>query len=100
MTPVFVSVSVSPREIVAPPESPVPVETIIDELARFAFVIPAVPERLEFVNPEIVLLPAAMVLLVSVSVVEEVINPELFVHWEIFAEPNLETVSPEITVDP
>lgn len=38
------------------------------ELARLALVIPAVPERLELVRPEIVLFPATIVLLVKVWV--------------------------------
>ena len=42
---------------------------VMDELARFALVIPAEPERLAFVKPVIVLEPAAIVLFVNVSVV-------------------------------
>ena len=42
--------------------------TVIVLLAKLAFVIPAVPERLLLVKPVIVLDPAAIVLLVRVSV--------------------------------
>ena len=47
-------VVVPPRETKPPPESPVPAATVKEELARFAFVIPAEPERLESVRPAIV----------------------------------------------
>jgi len=60
------------------PDKPVPIVSVaklepseipeIVEFAKFAFVIPAVPERLLLVKPLIVLEPAAIVLLVKVSV--------------------------------
>ena len=54
-------VEVAPNAIVVLP-------TVIVLLAKLAFVIPAVPERLLLVKPVIVLDPAAIVLLVRVSV--------------------------------
>jgi hypothetical protein len=41
----------------------------MDELARLALLIPALPEKLVLVSPEIVFEPAAIVLLVNVSLV-------------------------------
>ena len=52
-------VSVPPREIVSSPK-------VIDEFARFAFVIPALPYNIAFVIPDIVLSPATIVLFVNV----------------------------------
>ena len=40
---------------------------VIEEFAKFAFVIPALPDNIEFVIPEIVLLPATIVLFVNAS---------------------------------
>ena len=54
--------------------------------------------KLAAVNPVMVFDPAAIVLLVKVSVLDGVIYPELFVHWEILAEEKLEVVNPEIAV--
>src|SRR5882724_2179676 len=76
---------VPPSETIPPPDKPVPVEIVSDEFARLAFVMPAVPDKFAFVNPETVFEAAVIVLLVSVSVVEAVINPVLFVHCEILA---------------
>ena len=39
MTPVFVIVAVPPNETVAPPDKPVPVLTVMEELASLMFVI-------------------------------------------------------------
>jgi len=51
-------VKVLPRDTVEfDPEFPA---KVIDELAKLALVIPAAPERLEFVKPVIVLEPAAI----------------------------------------
>ena len=70
-----------PPKLTAPPPLNGPVELIVtEEFAKFAFVIPAEPERLAFVSPEIVFDPAAIVLLVKISAEEAVIYPELFVH--------------------
>ena len=47
------------------------VPTVTAEFAKLAFVIPALPDKFEFVKPDIVLEPAAIVLFVSVYVVPE-----------------------------
>ena len=66
---VAVRVSDPPKESDPPPVK-IPDELMVTlELARLALVIPAVPDKLALVRPEMVLLPAAMVLLVKVSVV-------------------------------
>ncbi len=39
---------------------------VTEEFAKLALEIPAAPDKLEFVSPEIVLLPAAIVLFVKV----------------------------------
>ena len=63
-------VPVLPSEIVPPPVKPAPDVTPNDEFAKLALVIPAEPDKLLFVKPEIVLLPAVIILLVNVSVVD------------------------------
>ena len=80
VTPALVSVRFPPNVIVPPPASPIPVVIVAVELARLALVIPAVPERFAFVNPLIVFEPAVSVLLVRLSVLDEVMNPALFAH--------------------
>lgn len=45
---------VPPRDTDPPPLNPVPAVTDSEELARFALVMPAEPERLELVRPAIV----------------------------------------------
>src|SRR5438309_509890 len=67
-TPALLIVTLEPRATAPPPERPVPAATVTDELARLALVIPAVPDKLAFVKPLIVLEEAAMVLFVNVSV--------------------------------
>src|SRR5439155_759442 len=67
-TPALLMVTLEPRATAPPPDNPVPAVTVTDEFARFALVIPAVPERLLLVKPEMVFDPAAIVLLVKVSV--------------------------------
>ena len=66
--PTVASIDVSPAIVVleAPNEIAV-VPTVTELFAKFALVIPAVPERLLLVKPEIVFEPAAIVLLVRVS---------------------------------
>jgi len=68
--PTVASTDVRPAIVVleAPNETAV-VPIVIELLAKLALVIPAVPERLALVRPLIVLEPAAIVLLVRVSVV-------------------------------
>lgn len=61
------SVVEPPRATLPPPVRLVPAETVRLEFAKFALVIPADPERLLFVSPEIVFEPAAIVLFVSDS---------------------------------
>jgi hypothetical protein len=61
-----VRVNVPPSANAPPPPNGPVVLTVTEELARFALVIPAVPERFAFVKPVIVLLPAAIVLFVNV----------------------------------
>ena len=56
-----------PKATAPPPDNPVPAVTVTDELARLALVMPAVPERLELVRLDMVLLAAEIVLLVRVS---------------------------------
>jgi hypothetical protein len=51
---VAVKVIVPPRETVAPPDRIPLLLIVIDELAKLALVIPAVPDKLEFVSPAIV----------------------------------------------
>lgn len=92
------SVNAPPRETAPPPFNGPIVLIVTAEFAKFAFVIPADPERFVLVNPEIVFDAAAIVLLVSASIELAVIYPELFVHWEIFGEAKLDTASPEIPV--
>ena len=58
-----------PSDTAPPPESPVPEDIVIEELARLAFVIPADPDKLSFVRLSIVFTVAEIVLLVKVSVV-------------------------------
>jgi hypothetical protein len=63
---VAVKVKALPSETLPPPVN-IPAEFIVnDELARFAFVIPALPDKLALVKPVIVLLPAAIVAPVKV----------------------------------
>jgi hypothetical protein len=62
VTPLLLIVTVPPSETGDPlTPIPVPAETVIEELAKLALVIPAEPDRLEFVSPEIVLDPAVIV---------------------------------------
>jgi hypothetical protein len=70
---------VKPAKVVELAPKEIEVEPIVTvELAKFALVIPAVPERLALTNPEIVLEPAAIVLFVSVSAPAKVANvPEV-----------------------
>jgi hypothetical protein len=70
---------VKPAKVVELAPNEIEVEPIVTaELAKLAFVIPAVPERLASTNPEIVLEPAAIVLFVSVSALAKVDNvPEV-----------------------
>jgi len=70
VAPDVASIEVKPAIVVleAPNEIAV-VPTVTELLAKLALEIPAVPERLLLVNPLIVFEPAAMVLLVNVSVV-------------------------------
>ena len=51
----------APNATEPPPASPLPAETVTDELARLALVMPADPDKLAFVKPEIVFEPAAIV---------------------------------------
>jgi hypothetical protein len=67
VTPALVIVIDPPRLTAPPPETPVPALMVTAELARLALEMPADPDRLEFVSPEIVLDPATIVLFVSVS---------------------------------
>ena len=65
---VVAATEVKPAKVVELAPNEIEVEPIVTaELAKFALLIPAVPERLALVNPEIVLEPAAIVLFVSVS---------------------------------
>ena len=67
-TPPTTTTEVKPAKVVELAPNEIEVEPIVTaELAKFALLIPAVPERLALVNPEIVLEPAAIVLFVSVS---------------------------------
>ena len=49
-----------PRVMVAPPESPVPVNTPMELLANCPLVMPAVAERLEVESPDMPTLEAAV----------------------------------------
>jgi hypothetical protein len=69
VTPALVKVTVPPNDTAPPPDIPVPAVTVIELLAKLALVIPAVPLKLLLVKPLIVFEPAAIVLLVRVSVV-------------------------------
>ena|SRR5689334_1804647 len=77
LIPAPVTVKLPPKET-----EPIPLLPIVVKLlfARLAFVIPAEPDKFAFVNPEIVLLPATIVLLLKTSAEEALINPELLVH--------------------
>ena|SRR3990167_8549172 len=77
---VHVSVIVLPKPTVPPPASGPVVLIPTDEFAKLALVMPALPDKFELVSPVIVFDPAAIVLLVKVSVDESVIYPELLVH--------------------
>lgn len=78
---------VKPAKVVELAPKEIEVEPIVTvELAKFALVIPAVPERLALINPEIVLEPAAIVLFVSVSALAKVANvPEVGSVTEVVA---------------
>jgi hypothetical protein len=68
--PTVASIDVNPAIVVLEAPNAIAVVPIVTELfAKFALVIPAVPERLLFVKPLIVFEPAAIVLFVNVSVV-------------------------------
>lgn len=69
VTPALASDNVPPRDTTPPPDKPLPGLIVILEFCKLTLLIPAVPERLAFVNPEIVFDTAEIVLFVSVSVV-------------------------------
>ncbi len=56
-TPLLARLTEPPNATSPPPESPVPAETVSEELARFALVMPAEPERFALVKPETVSAP-------------------------------------------
>jgi hypothetical protein len=64
-----------------------PLSVRLGMVARFALEMAAEPLRFELVRPEIVLLPAAMVLLVSVSAVARPTNVSVVVGRLTVAEP-------------
>lgn len=72
-----VRVNEPPKDTAPPPPKGEEVLMVTEELAKLALVIPAEPDKLALVRPEIVLEPAAMVLLVRVWVaVSKTISPE------------------------